>query len=167
MEKRRFPAQMEKQTGTVSKPHWNERLGAAANARHELPRLVKEYFAQVRQLLAANPPPPQLHVIRLASKRLRYTLELFRDCYGPGFKTRLASLQQLQQVLGDVNDCAAAERLIGELIPKSATRQRYQEFLHRRAAAKAVELRKEWHQVFDAPGREQWWTAYLAKNARR
>ncbi|MEI9973986.1 MAG: CHAD domain-containing protein [Ignavibacteriota bacterium] len=52
----------------------------------------------------------ELHVIRLATKRVRYTLELFRPCYGPGLELRITSLQRLQQLLGEVNDCAAAER---------------------------------------------------------
>lgn len=144
---------------------WNARMGAAANARRQLPALVSAYFADVRELLAADPPPAELHAIRLASKRLRYTLELFRPCYGPGLKIRLAQLQRLQQILGEVNDCAAAERLIGSLLPASAARSRVERFLRLRAAAKAVELRKQWYESFDAPGREHWWLGYLARAA--
>jgi CHAD domain-containing protein len=150
-------------TGQVA---WNPRLGAAGNARRHLPAMVRAYFKQVRELLAADPPPAELHAIRLATKRVRYTLELFRPCYGPGLKIRLAALQRLQQVLGEVNDCAAAERLIDSLIPASGSRQRVQTFLRRRAAAIAVLLRKEWSETFDAPRREQWWLQYLAKNAK-
>jgi CHAD domain-containing protein len=149
-------------TGQIA---WNPRLGAAANARLHLPAMVRAYFKQVRELLVADPPPAELHAIRLATKRVRYTLELFRPCYGPGLKIRLAALQRLQQVLGEVNDCAAAERLIDSLIPSSGSRQRVQTFLRRRAAAIAVVLRKEWG-TFDAPRQEQWWLQYLAKNAK-
>jgi CHAD domain-containing protein len=145
---------------------WNERVGAAANARRHLPPLVRDFFARVRQLLAADPPPAELHMIRLASKRLRYTLELFRPCYGPGLKTRLAALQDLQQILGDVNDCAAAERLVAGLAPESPSRARAERFLHQRASAKAASLQEKWQQDFDAPGREQWWLQYLASRAR-
>jgi CHAD domain-containing protein len=145
---------------------WNPHLGAAPNARRQLPVLVRAYFAQVRELLAADPPPAELHAIRLASKRLRYTLELFRPCYGPGLKLRLADLQRLQQVLGEVNDCAAAERLVESVFPASPARSRMARFLRRRASSKAGELRKEWLEVFDAPGRERWWIEYLARNAR-
>src|SRR5436309_846910 len=123
---------------------WNERAGAAANARRHLPMLVRDFFVRVRQLLAADPPPAELHVVRLASKRLRYTLELFRPCYGPGLKTRLAALQDLQQILGDVNDCVAAERLVARLNPESPSRSRAQEFLRRRGSAKAANLQKKW-----------------------
>ena len=145
---------------------WNQRQDARVNARRHLPSAVRGYFASVRQLLAANPAPAELHAMRLATKRLRYTLELFRPCYGKGLEVRLAALQRLQQVLGEVNDCAAAERLLEELAPESPARARVITFLRRRAAAKAALLRREWHGHFDAPGREHWWLAYLAGNAR-
>jgi CHAD domain-containing protein len=145
---------------------WNPRWGATRNARRQLPPMVHAYFAQVRELLAAHQPPAELHAVRLATKRLRYTLELFRPCYGRGLAIRLATLQRLQKVLGEINDCAAAERLIEGLIPASAARRRVQSFLRRRASAKAVALRKEWRDTFDAPGREHWWIQYLARSPR-
>ena len=116
-------------------------------------------------MLAGNPAPVELHAIRLATKRLRYTLELFRPCYGRGLDARIRSLQQLQQTLGEVNDCAAAERLIVNLVPASAERRRLETFLRRRAAAKATALRRQWRDSFDAPGREHWWLDYLSKSA--
>jgi CHAD domain-containing protein len=141
-------------------------MGAGPNARRQLPGLVRAYFAYVRKLLAADPRPTELHAIRLATKRLRYSLELFRPCYGPGLETRLAALQNLQQILGEVNDCVAAERLLEDLLPATPARSRAEQFLRRSAAAKAVALRKQWHESFDAPGREQWWLQYLVKEAR-
>ena len=145
---------------------WNPRLSAARNARRFLPRAVHAYLVEVRQFLATNPAPPELHAMRLATKRLRYTLELFRPCYGRGLNDRLASLQRLQQILGEVNDCAAAERLIETLEPASPRAERFVSFLRRRAAAKAVALRREWRDRFDAPGHERWWLGYLAGGAR-
>jgi CHAD domain-containing protein len=150
-------------TGTIA---WNSRLTAALNAGHKLPAMMHAYFVQGRELLAANPPPAELHVLRLATKRVRYTLELFRPCYGSGLKSRIATLQRLQQVLGEVNDCAAAERLIEKLGPASPARKRVQTYLRRRASAKAAVLRREWHANFDAAGREHWWLRYLASSAR-
>jgi CHAD domain-containing protein len=150
----------------AAQPAWNPRASATANARRQLPGIMRAYFAQVRQLLAANPVPAELHAIRLATKRIRYTLELFRPCYGRGFDLRLATLQRLQQLLGEVNDCAAAERLIESLVLPSPARKRVQTFLRRRASAKAVALRREWRGNFDAPGREHWWLQYLATGVR-
>jgi CHAD domain-containing protein len=154
----------------MSKPHqarWDDRAGAAANARRELPRLAASYFARVRELLAEEPSPSKLHRLRLATKRLRYTLELFRPCYGPGLETRLAALRRVQQLLGEVNDSGAAGRLLSKsMSAASPQRARILRFLEERAAVKAQEFRKDWAEVFDAPGQERWWTGYLARNAR-
>jgi CHAD domain-containing protein len=89
---------------------WDERATAETNARARLPRLMADYFAVVRELLASDPAPAKLHKIRLASKRVRYTLELFRQCYGPGLEVRLEALDELQQVLGEINDATTARR---------------------------------------------------------
>ena len=154
----------------MSKLHqaeWDERAGAAVNARRELPRLAASYFARVRELLADDPSPPKLHRLRLLTKRLRYTLELFRPCYGPGLDTRLAALRRIQQSLGEVNDSAAASRLLSKsMSTASPQRAHVLRFLEERAAVKAGEFRKDWVEVFDAPGQERWWTTYLARHAR-
>jgi CHAD domain-containing protein len=154
----------------MSKLHqvrWDERTGATANARRELPRLAASYFAQVRALLANDPSPAKLHRLRLLTKRLRFTLELFRPCYGPGLETRLAALRRIQQSLGEVNDSTAAARLISKsMSTASPQRARLLRFLEERAAVKAQEFRKDWAEVFDAPGQEIWWTTYLARHAR-
>jgi CHAD domain-containing protein len=154
----------------MSKLHqvaWDERAGATANARRELPRLAASYFAQVRALLANDPSPAKLHRLRLLTKRLRFTLELFRPCYGPGLETRLAALRRIQQSLGEVNDSTAAARLISKsMSTASPQRARVLQHLEERAAVKAQEFRKDWAEVFDAPGQEIWWTTYLARHAR-
>ena len=145
---------------------WDERSGAAANARRELPTLVTAYFAHVRGLLAKDPPPPKLHRLRLATKHLRYTIELFRPCYGPGLETRLDELRDVQQLLGEVNDRVAAGRLLAKATKSSPPRGRVKKFLDAQAAETAQEFRKHWTEVFDAPGREGWWTRYLYREAR-
>src|SRR6516165_10747055 len=91
---------------------WNERRSIAINARLLLPRLVSEYFDEVRRFLAGDREPEQLHRMRLAAKRLRYTLELFRRCYGPALEQRIAALKKLQDSLGDVNDAVATRKLL-------------------------------------------------------
>ena len=153
----------------MSKRHiarWDARTAAAANARRELPRLVAAYFARVRELLADNPPPAKLHAIRLETKRLRYTLELFRPCYGPGMDTRLAALRHIQQLLGEVNDCSTTERWIGRAMQPSPLRVQIAKFLPARAAAQAQVFHAAWTNDFDAPGQELWWTRYLSRHAR-
>jgi hypothetical protein len=146
---------------------WNERRDPGANARRRLPLLVADYFVAVRGLLKGDPSPPALHGARLLSKRVRYTLELFRPCYGPGLETRLKALRRLQEVLGEVNDAAATRRLLGKALTEpSPDHQRTAKFLEARAEAKAQEFHKEWTEVFDAPGQLQWWIGYLGRHGR-
>ncbi len=151
---------------------WNERSGAAVNARRRLPRMMSEYFAEVRDALADKQSPAHLHRIRLASKKVRYTLELFRPCYGAvGFDARLKALKDVQTSLGDVNDAVAVSRLLATLMPHSPGRHALRALLKQRAAKKAEEFRAHWTERFDAPGQERWWTDFLggrhgAKNRR-
>ena len=147
----------------MSKPHriaWDKRAGVAANARRELPRCAAAYFAGVREMLAGDPLPPVLHRVRLDTKRLRYTLELFRPCYGPGFETRLGALRGIQQLLGEVSDAVSAIRML----PRTS---RARAIIERRAEAKALEFRKRWTEVFDAPGQERLWIRYLSRPVKR
>jgi CHAD domain-containing protein len=94
---------------------------------------------------------------------LRYTLELFRPLYGPGLDERLEALKRVQEVLGDTNDAVIAAHLI-EYLPRSVRMKRY---LAQLAATRAEAFRAEWAGRFDAPGREQWWTGYLATGTRQ
>lgn len=153
----------------MSKPYrirWEQHASPAVNARRELPKLVTGYFADVRKLLAEDPPPDKLHAIRLETKRLRYTLELFRPRYGPGLDTRLAALRGLQQLLGEVNDNIATAGLIDAGMGPSPQRAKIARFLAERTADRARQFRAVWAEVFDAPGQELWWTRYLSRNAR-
>jgi hypothetical protein len=146
---------------------WDEGAAPAVNARGHLPGLVADYFTAVRRLVARGAAPPRLHQVRLASKRIRHTLELFRPCYGPGLEERLDALRRLQELLGKVNDAVVARRLLAMAMnAKSAQGQRMRKLLDERAARKAREFRKEWVEAFDAPGQFQWWFGYLARHAR-
>jgi len=153
----------------ITKPlqiEWAARADVAGNARTRLPKLVAAYFAEGRKLLDANPAPAELHTLRLASKKLRYTLELFKSCYGPGLTARINALRSLQQMLGDINDTVAAERTIETAIgARTPEMARVARFLRGRGGAMANEFRKHWREVFDAAGRERWWIDYLARRA--
>jgi len=146
----------------------DERAGAATNARRELPQLAASFFTQVRALLADDPAAPKLHRLRLLTKRLRYTLELFRPCYGPGLETRLASLHRIQQSLGEVNDSAAAGRLLSKSMSNRVAANAPASCASSKSAppSKPRSSARTGAEVFDAPGQERWWTTYLARHAR-
>jgi CHAD domain-containing protein len=149
--------------------HWDEKAGAAQNAQRELPAIVTAYFAKGREMLDGSLDPSELHALRLLTKRLRYTLELFRPCYGPGFRARIAALRRIQQCLGEINDCVTAAAVVADIFPRSSSpiRKRVDGFLAERSHTLTAEFRRDWTEVFDAPGQERWWTAYLARPRRK
>lgn len=59
----------------------------------------------------------RLHQIRIAGKRLRYTLELAPDTCGAPLRTHLGpALGRLQEILGDVNDSFHAAQLLRHMV---------------------------------------------------
>jgi CHAD domain-containing protein len=137
---------------------WDERAGVAANARRQLSPMVSAYFSRVREFLAEDGKPRELHKLRLASKRLRYTLELFRPCYPAGLEERLEALKNLQDWLGEVNDAVASGKLLREPLKHQP---KVRKFLRERAAEQAAGFARHWKETFDAPGQEAWWTGFL------
>ena len=154
----------------MSKPAaiaWDEAVGPAESARRHLPKLAADYFALGRKVMAQEPDPALLHSLRLATKRLRYTLELFRPCYGPGLLRCMAALREVQQLLGEVNDVAAASRALGALMNGDAP---HGDSLHPSLRplfdTRVATFQKYWRELFDSPDQEAWWTYYLARHAR-
>jgi CHAD domain-containing protein len=139
---------------------WDISKNAAENASSKLPKMARAYFRKGRALFEAAPSTSALHSFRLDTKRFRYTLELFRSLYGPGLDRRLALLRSMQDYLGEINDCAATQKLVGRRRPKIAA------FLQNRMTHRARVLTGYWRRTFDAPGQEQWWTDYLARFAK-
>lgn len=147
-------------------PKWNQEAPPAQNAREKLPEMAAAYFDQGRKLLQENVPEEELHDFRLATKRFRYTLELFRPLYGPSLDARLASLRHVQTHLGELNDCATTRALVGVKLA-GRVRKPFLAFLEKAAQQHAAAFREYWRTTFDAPGQEQKWQEYLTRFAGR
>jgi CHAD domain-containing protein len=148
---------------------WNGRGSAAANARLRLPGAASEYFAEGRKLAAqAAPAARDLHALRLHTKRLRYTLELFRNVYGKALDDYLAMLRRVQGYLGDINDCAASKDVVFAAMPGPAPlRRKVERYLEERAAKLTADFVKCWREEFDAAGEEQRWREFLGSAGQR
>ena len=143
------------------RPFWNSANSAEENASQNLPPLARAYLRAGRALFAAKPTAGAFHEFRLQTKRFRYTLELFQPCYGPGLEERLKLLRNIQDLLGEINDCATTQRLLG------SQPVRVSKFLERRMALKTRALRMCWRPAFDSVEQERWWMNYLARFARK
>jgi len=139
---------------------------APENARSILPRLVRRYFRNGRAIVQKKDSARNLHRLRLETKHLRYTLEIFAPVYGPSLAERIASLRRIQEHLGRVNDIEAIEgflrdgksRLHGSMAPLIVRLDKESE-KHVRA------FRQYWETTFDAPGQLERWIAYLGRFA--
>jgi CHAD domain-containing protein len=145
----------------MSRAEWNDGATPSVNAARVLPKMISDYFSDVRKVLEAKPSPAGLHKIRLASKKIRYTLELFDECYGAEFLKLMEALKDVQTALGDVNDAVSAQRILNGAMAQSARRKALRSYLKRRAAEKAEEFRLHWMERFDADGEERRWLQFL------
>lgn len=141
---------------------WDALLGAGENVRLRLPAAVAEFFALGRKAVAGE-SPAQLHAFRLASKRFRYTLELFRPLYGPGLEPRIEAVRKIQSMLGDRQDFAVlSARLHNTVAPSDALLEAL-----RACDEKGRELERYferyWKDEFDTDGAELRWERYLMR----
>ncbi|HCA26441.1 MAG TPA: hypothetical protein DEP05_02145 [Betaproteobacteria bacterium] len=90
-------------------------------ARRQLDRRCRRLRRQGRHLAAL--PPAERHAARIAAKKLRYATEFFLPLF-PAKPARryVKALAALQDVLGALNDCATARRLLAELPAAPGTR---------------------------------------------
>jgi CHAD domain-containing protein len=152
-----------KESNSVSAADLKE---AAAHAARELPGLAKKFFKRGRLAAAPDESVKTLHEFRLAAKRFRYVVELFRPVYGPGLVERINILRCVQRHLGEVHDCAAARELLerapaGAARSASAIARRIEALGERRVRA----FRVYWKRTLESPLQERNWTAYLARFA--
>src|ERR1700694_3222483 len=83
---------------------WKPTGTAAESAKELLPKLAHKYFEVGRKAADGKRTPAQLHKFRIATKKFRYTLELFEPVYGPSIERHIDKLRELQSILGKLND---------------------------------------------------------------
>jgi len=91
-----------------------EVLSARDFATRRLRKLAKRFALSGQQMDTAG--AAQLHALRIIAKKLRYSAEFFADLYDrKKAGTFLATLSEVQDVLGQINDVAVAHRLLDGL----------------------------------------------------
>ncbi len=86
-------------------------LGFFAACQPSQTNNAKEIFTGVLEAFYLRAPQGDmsdgeaLHQLRIAAKRLRYSLEFFETCYHRQLTSYLKSLRLLQELLGDIHDC--------------------------------------------------------------
>jgi len=90
---------------------------AAFRVRHVLPALLFSAYARLRafdECFAGNEETPLLryHQLRIAAKRLRYTLEFFIEPLGPAASPLIERTRRLQDHLGNLQDAVIASDIL-------------------------------------------------------
>ncbi len=82
--------------------------------REVVPILVYSRMASVRAFepLLRNARIEQLHALRIEFKKLRYTVEYFREVLGPEARSVIDVIKKLQDHLGELNDANVATQLL-------------------------------------------------------
>jgi CHAD domain-containing protein len=86
--------------------------------REIAPILIYSRLAAVRAFdtILENASVEQLHALRIEFKKLRYTLEFFREVLGEEAKPVINEIKGLQDHLGDLNDAQVATLLLSEFL---------------------------------------------------
>jgi CHAD domain-containing protein len=63
-----------------------------------------------------DPPLARLHALRIACKRLRYTLEFFEEVLGPGTKVLIKEIVSMQDHLGALQDAVVASEILRDYL---------------------------------------------------
>jgi CHAD domain-containing protein len=88
--------------------------------RHVAPVAIYERVAAVRAydewVTIPDPPLERLHALRIACKRLRYSLEYFQEVLGPSTKEVIRVIVALQDHLGDLQDAVVASSILRDFL---------------------------------------------------
>lgn len=68
----------------------------------------------------------ELHNMRIAAKRLRYTMELFAPCFGKDFSRSMKIAEDIQESIGRIHDCDMLIPLLKKTVEKETKREQKQ-----------------------------------------
>ena len=95
--------------------------------QHIVPALIYTRLAAVRAFgpILDSATIEQLHSLRIEFKKLRYTLEFFREVLGEEAKELIEDIKTLQDHLGDLNDADVACSILRQFLDEWESRQVY------------------------------------------
>jgi CHAD domain-containing protein len=90
-------------------------------ARRRIVKRLGELLAY-EACLAEPAEADRHHRMRIAAKRLRYTMELFRPAYEGDLDVSLSAMKKLQDLLGDLHDCDVWLQLLPDFLADETKR---------------------------------------------
>lgn len=133
-------------------------------AKRILPAMATEHFRFGKDAAQDRASVGEIHRFRIASKNLRYTLDLFAPLYGTSLPGLLEQLKDIQTLLGDINDCATVRRLLHS---QKASRQKEGKeilsALKKRQRRKTEEFQKRYAAEFSSAAMLRQWKDSLRR----
>jgi CHAD domain-containing protein len=90
--------------------------------KHVVGRL--EEMLPLQDSLREPEAKPRHHALRIAAKRLRYTMEVVKPLYGPPLEPVIESVRAMQTLLGDMHDCDVWEQRLEAFVAAERKRIR-------------------------------------------
>jgi CHAD domain-containing protein len=129
--------------------YWREPVSDSLTLPQFATKILNKRNRQVgkrgKDLISAN--PGQLHLLRIACKKLRYSAEIFASLFDAAkAKHYLAELAVLQEILGALNDIAVAHRLLDELDAEAELKSTplIRDWIKRDYPDQIIKLNKAW-----------------------
>ncbi len=157
----RLSAELQKIAGRESITRWRKQISRnpeTGGADHAILLAARLFFSRGETAGKAKSPPRALHRLRIAAKKLRYTLEL-----GPGVMSRnqLEKIEQLQADLGKIHDLDAVRELLKEY-PGS---KKLRGSMRKEQRTLTREFHKFWSSEFDGKKQRRAWMSRIEKFA--
>jgi CHAD domain-containing protein len=124
------------------------RMAVEQTARRILPRMAVDFVDRGNAACEAKTSAEKLHAFRIASKKFRYTLELFAPLYGAELASWRDSIKEIQTVLGDINDCVTVAQMLAEYKGTRAV----EDWLKKRQRRKVEQFSRRWAEEFGEAG---------------
>jgi triphosphatase len=121
---------------------------AADAAASLFPALLKDYLHRGARVAHRSASPKQLHRFRIATKEIRYTLDIFGALYGGAVADFGEKLKKLQADLGAIHDCTATGSLV-EHSKSSGGRKEILRDLEKRRRKKTDRFVLNYHREFE------------------
>ena len=131
----------------------------ARTAQRMLPAMAQEFLESGNEAARAKISPRDLHHFRIASKKFRYTLELFAPIYGPPLESSLERIRRTQELLGDINDCDT----VRDLLSQFEDVEKMTSWLKKRQRRRIEEFQRYWMDTVAGGEETRRWRALLSR----
>jgi triphosphatase len=156
LQSRELPRLMLRMGAWLQGDYWQADAGEAIALGEFGAKILRKHAKNVARhgKRIADGAPEDLHALRIACKKLRYSGEMLRPLFKAGAARRyLDAMAALQNVLGVLNDIATARGLLadGQVVGDAATQGLMREWLDRDHAKSLARLGRAWKRFAAQP----------------